>query len=258
MLKNNFTILLTIVTIIVVYIIILVIFPYVYAIKLQVTMAPENFGKQILTRKGEGQQPETNHPAFKIAVIGDSTAAGQGTDSIKESVAWQYTEKYILKKYPKVEYTSFAKVGSRVEDITPVQLEELLKNDYDLIFVSTGANNVTDFKSNNDSYNKSVQALTDKLVATKSKIIWLSIPDFITSPILLPPLNIFLSNRTREFNQQTTDILKKHNIKLVDTYNKAREPFARDQNKYFSKDKYHPSKDGYALWVEVINEDIKL
>ena len=225
--------------------------PLVYSRYLYKTEPPTNLVNIDLPQDlNSGEM--ANNKTLKIAVIGDSTALGQGTESVKQSFSYQYAQKYLTPKYNQINYSNFAITGSTIEQLLDRQIGNLDNQNFDLIFVSIGSNDVISTKIDNSLYSQNIQKLLEKLQTTKAKIIWLSIPDFITSPVLLPPLSTYLSNRARDLNQETRQVLDKANLKLVDVFDRTRQPFIDDANKYFSKDKYHPSLDGYSTWAESI------
>jgi len=234
-----------ILAIILLYSIFVISFPLVYSGYYSKTTPPE----RVAGEKIPGIESKTEK--LKIAVIGDSTAVGQGTDSVKKSFSYQYSEKYLSSQYAELDYTNFAVSGALVKDVLETQIPELSKNYFDLVFVSVGANNVTGMTKTED-FKNDVQLLASKVELSGKKVIWLSIPDFITSPVLLPPLNSYLSSTAEKFNTETKSIVEPKKFKFVDIYNGTRAEFASEPNKNFSRDKYHPSQDGYKIWARVI------
>ncbi len=240
--------------VLIIFLLLILLFPLFYSRYLHKTEPPTNLVNiNMAQESGLSQNP--NDKIFKIATIGDSTALGQGTGSVKKSFSYQYAEKYLLPKYKQINYSNFSVSGSTVSGVLDKQISSINAQNFDLIFVSIGSNDVTDIKTNDVEFAQNIQKLLQKLQATNAKIIWLSIPDFVTAPVLLPPLNLFLSGRAKHLNQVTQSILDQNDIKLVDVFDRTREGFLNDPVKYFSEDKYHPSQVGYSSWAESIFTD---
>jgi lysophospholipase L1-like esterase len=227
---------------ILIYFISIVAFPLIYSRNISPTFPQQNPGVILL---GNGQEK------IKVAVIGDSTAAGQGANSFNDNFSLKYLSKLDNQKY-NFEYQNFAISGSRVQDVIDMQIAGLVEFKPDLVLVSIGANDIVTTISDQD-YRSQLQQLSTKLANLGVKIIWLNIPDFITSPVLLPPLNTFLSQRTKHFNQILESTIKDNqNFVLVDVYNNAREDFRDPRNMCFGDDGYHPSSQGYEVWSKLI------
>ena len=232
----------------IIYTAFILLFPIIYSANLYKTIPTKN------TEKSYFEINSSQSKLLRVAVIGDSTAIGQGTSSVQESFSYQYLVQNSKFQDYKIEYTNYAVSGVRIKEVIDKQL---VFEPVDLIFVSIGANDVTQMTSQNDFQN-SVATLTGKLQTLAKNVIWINIPDFVTVPVFLPPLNYLASNRTQSFDkiiQNTTS--KTSQINLIDVYNLAREPFRINPDKYFSKDKFHPSKDGYKIWVDLIGNSAK-
>jgi lysophospholipase L1-like esterase len=230
-------------------------FPFLWARVLNKTESPKLDNPQfIFSPKNLEKNQLTFEKPLEVAVIGDSTAIGQGADSVKNSFSYQYLDNF-AKNNRQIEYSNFAVSGSRIDQVLESQVNKIPKT-VDLIFISVGANDVTAIFSENQFEDK-VKQLIQKLKNFNALVVWLSIPDFITVPILLPPLNYFLSLRAKTFNAIIkTFIIQEKDFVYIDIYNETRQEFKNNPKTMFSKDKYHPSKDGYKLWAEIINKTI--
>lgn len=236
-------ILLSFILILIVYTIFVVLFPIIYSANLYKTLPTKN------SEKSYFEINSSQSKLLRVAVIGDSTAIGQGTNSVEESFSYQYLVQNSKFQDSKIEYSNYAVSGARIQEVIDKQL---VFEPVDLIFVSIGANDVTQMTNQKD-FENSVSTLTSKLLNLAKNVIWINIPDFVTVPVFLPPLNYLASNRTQSFDKIINEITSKTSqINLIDVYNLAREPFRINPDKYFSKDKFHPSKDGYQIWVELI------
>lgn len=234
-----------------IYTVFIFLYPLLWARTFFKTQPPQDIGRQIIHKNIPNS--EIKNP-LKAVVIGDSTALGQGTDSVLDSFSYQYLNNFT--DLSSVEYTNFAVSGNRVDQVLENQLA-LIPSAVDLIFVSIGANDVTAliFKK---TFELKVNQLAQKLSEFNAQIIWLNIPDFVTVPTLLQPLNYFLSQRAKTFNVSIKKAADDKNFILVNIFDGTRQKFAKNPKAMFARDNYHPSKEGYKLWSEVINNKTKI
>lgn len=234
------------------YIVFVFLYPWVWTKKIKKTLTPEK--SDILNLHFKSVSKKT--AKLKVAAIGDSTALGQGADSIKGSFSYIYIEEVLSQKYSKIKYLNLGVSGAKAIDVIRDQLDEVVKFKPDLVFVSIGANDVT-LNTSDEEFGKNVRKISQKIIETGAEIVWINIPDFIISPILLPPLNIYLSNKSKQLNIVLESVLSKTSVYLVDINKKAKKVFLSQLDKYFSKDMFHPSYEGYKHWAENIWHTVK-
>jgi lysophospholipase L1-like esterase len=233
---------------IVLYAFIVFVFPLFWAQVLAKTTAHENGNKLQIS------QNQSDDRALDILVIGDSTALGQGGDTIQEGFSFQYAEYLSRKQGININITNIGVSGARVQDILQNQIPKAKELNWDVLMVSLGANDVTAIDSISN-FQLDMGTFTQTIKQFKKPVIWLNIPDFISAPLLLPPLHLFLSHRANEFN----DIINSYCHQLeraycIDIFNKARDQFVQNKYTFFAKDLYHPSKNGYQHWKNIITE----
>lgn len=234
------------------YVAFIFLYPWAWTKKLNETFPPEK--PDLIKLKFKNSVDKKSK--LKVAVIGDSTALGQGADSVEGSFSYIYVSEVLSKKYARINYLNLGVSGARSIEVIRDQLDIMSKFKPDLVFVSVGANDVT-LNTSDDEFRKNVQKITQKIEEIGAEIIWIAIPDFMVSPILLPPLNFYLSNKSKQLNVVLESVLKKERIYLVDVNKMARKVFLSQLDKYFSKDRYHPSYEGYKHWAENIVETIE-
>ena len=234
------------------YMIFVFLYPWAWTKKIKKTLTPEKSDIMNLHFKNASNK----RSKLKVAVIGDSTALGQGADSVEGSFSYIYIQEVLSQKYSRIKYLNLGVSGARSIDVIRDQLDEAVKFKPDLIFISVGANDVT-LNTSDEEFGKNIQKITQKSLETGAEIIWINIPDFSTSPILLPPLNMYFSNKSRQLNIVLDSVLSKTSVCLVDINKKAKKVFLSQLDKYFSQDMFHPSYEGYRYWVENISDPIK-
>ena len=231
--------------IIIIYTSIIFGYPYIYAARVSPTH-PITYPQPVLIESG------LYFGRLRVAVIGDSTAAGQGGTSVEGGFGYQYLAT-LSSKYQTIEYYNLARGGAKVQDVLNTQIDQLNKLKPDLIMVSIGSNDVTSTISDKD-YRNQVSELVSYIQSLPAKVIWLSIPDFITSPILLPPINYILSGRADYFNSIIRSRIESTNFNYINIFDGARNEFQSNPDLNFSKDKYHPSENGYRIWSRLVEQ----
>jgi lysophospholipase L1-like esterase len=62
--------------------------------------------------------------------------------------------------------------------------------------------------------------------------------------------------RIRVFNGHISEIAKRHELLLVDTYDMSREVIP-NHPEFFSPDGFHPSDEGYEYWAKMMWPTVK-
>lgn len=227
-----------------------IIYPYLYSGVFNKNIVPNNV--ENLQIVGE----MSSYKNLNVAVIGDSTALGVGTDSVLETFSYQFLN-LNKSKFSNISYFNFGKNGATSQGLVDAEIEKLSKGNFDIVFVSIGANDVT-ARVSTETYKNHIETIANYLEKLKiDKVIWLSIPDFITSPILLPPLSNYLSSKAKELNEVSKPIITGKGFSYIDVYDSTRDLFLKDKSS-FSKDGYHPSKTGYGNWAGTIDKQIRI
>lgn len=187
---------------------------------------------------------------MNILVIGDSTAVGMGTTNSRFSTAGRIGE-----KYPDANLTNISKSGLKLEGLLE-KINEIPKDKkYNIIFIQIGANDVVGFTSLKKVSSQLLETLSwaethgDKTIVVTSGNIGLS-------PIFRYPISDILSSRTRAVRKIFIEEIEKYkSVKYVDLYQKKEtDIFSSDIDKYYARDKFHPSDDGYGIWFDEMVE----
>jgi lysophospholipase L1-like esterase len=197
-------------------------------------LPPPNCGNYQFRGRGE---------ALKLLVIGDSSAAGVGVDTIEQSFA------FLLPRY--VNERSGRSVKLRIAGMnsaTSVQIRDHVvahvePRDFDYVALNIGTNDAKNFHRGSQ-FRKDFGTLLYALRARfpSAVIIWSGVLDLGAVPALPSPLNRILGIRSR----------------LIDYHGKilcaergalAPEPEWRPIPSNFSSDGFHASEAGYREWA---------
>src|SRR4249919_3731208 len=125
-------------------------------------------------------------PAIKVALLGDSSAAGYGVDRTVETPGAHLASGIAAKADRRVHLRAYAKVGAQSSDLDG-QIDHALPTDPDLAVILIGANDVT----HRVRPSQSVRYLGDavrRLVEADVKALVATCPDLGTVKPIPPPL----------------------------------------------------------------------
>lgn len=196
------------------------------------------------------QSPE--NPTMKILVAGDSTGVGTGAESPEDSIAGR-----IGKDFPNASIENISENGITTEELRK-KLDELADNNYDLIVIQIGANDVTKFTSK-AKVSQEIKLVLDYAAAHASSVILLTAGNMGLSPVFKAPFSNYITSKTlmvREIFQ--SEAAARSSVKYVDLFKKAEDDtFSTDIDKYYADDNFHPSSEGYGVWYQDIQPLLK-
>lgn len=204
-------------------------------------------GEHYQTAPAQTVLTEEEKPGF--IVFGDSLMVGVGVSAEGESLgALLYRAKG---ENEELEYFNLAVVGATVKKVLMEQLPVALEAHPKTVFLLVGINDVHNFTAEKE-FEDNYRRVVDGLVSEGAQITLINIPYLGSNSILLPPWNLYLDFKTKQFNGIIGKIAKEKNLKVIDLYKLSREKFIEPSNLY-SEDQFHPSDKGYALWSDYIN-----
>jgi lysophospholipase L1-like esterase len=191
--------------------------------------------------------PNSDH---NILLIGDSTVVGVGAESPELSIAGR-----VGKTFPDANIINKGISGEKLSGLA--SRIENIDDEYDLIMIHIGGNDVVRFTS----YKEAEKDLERVLIAAqnRSKNVILTSSGNLGTAILLPlgSRNI-LENRSRHIRSIFLNKSDKHQVPYVDLFlERDEDPFALNPSKFYAKDMFHPSGEGYALWYVKIEKELK-
>lgn len=197
---------------------------------------------------------KNNSNTYKFVMLGDSLMAGTGSSNNQNTLSYQIA-KNMVRKY-NVYLINLAKPGATVETVFNTQVPTAIREKPDYIFILLGINDVHSLELPS-SFGEKYLKLLNLLSKSYTKIVIINIPFLGSNQILLPPWNILLDLRTKQFNNILKQISNEKNIKYIDLYGNFRNQFKNNSNLY-SIDQFHPSDRGYELWANYIDANSSL
>lgn len=181
-------------------------------------------------------------PPIRIALLGDSTAAGYGVYRDRDTPGAQIAIGISEAARRPVHITNVGVVGAESPDL-PIQVDQL-HNPIDLAVVMIGANDVTERTKPSEA----VPYLEDtvrRLRTMGAEVVVATCPDLGTIRPLAQPLRAYARRLSREMAKaQTVAVVGAggRTVSLGDLLG----PLFASHLEFFSEDQFHPSAAGYA------------
>jgi lysophospholipase L1-like esterase len=189
-------------------------------------------------------------PAIKVALLGDSSAAGYGVERVEQTPGALLASGIAERADRRVYLREFAKVGARSSDLDG-QVDRALPIEPDVAVILIGANDVTHLVpparsvgSLADSVHRLRQAGVAVLVGT--------CPDLGTVKPIAPPLKQFARTWSRRMAAAQTIAVLEGGGRTVSLGSILGPEFAAAPALLFGPDQFHPSVAGYRSLAAVL------
>ena len=188
----------------------------------------------------------------KILVVGDSTGVGTGAADPVDSIAGR-----IARDYPSVEIINVSEDGAKAADVLS-QLESVGINDFDLVLVQVGGNDILRFTVL-DSLKNTISDVLHSAHQVAPDVIFMSTGNVGNAPAHFAPINWIYTKRTQKVRSVFQLVSREKGIEYVDLFqDRDQDPFVQEPEKYFAPDLLHPGSQGYALWYEELKAQTSL
>lgn len=192
----------------------------------------------------------------KYVALGDSLTFGVGTDNYQESYPYLVSEKMAKENSNKpLSLYNYSWPGDKSSDLIAKFLDYAIEEKPNIVTVLIGVNdihnqvNAVDFKIN---YDKILSSLTKE---TNADIYAVSIPYIGSNKTIFFPYNYYFDYKTKQFNKIIKDLAAGYKIDYIDLYSPTVNLFKKSGDHY-SLDFFHPSASGYAIWGQIIYDNI--
>jgi lysophospholipase L1-like esterase len=184
-----------------------------------------------------------SRPPIRIAMIGDSTAAGYGVHRDRDTPGAQLAIGISEVARRPVHVTNVAVVGAETPDLG-VQIDRLQGVSLDLAVVMIGANDVTE-RTKPSVAVPFLEEAVRRLRGMGAEVVVGTCPDLGTIRPLAQPLRSVAARLSRQMaKEQTVAVVRAggRTVSLGDLLG----PLFMTHLEYFSEDQFHPSAAGYA------------
>ncbi|MDN5893252.1 MAG: SGNH/GDSL hydrolase family protein [Nocardioides sp.] len=189
-------------------------------------------------------------PAAKIALIGDSSAAGYGVDRVEETPGANLASALAERADRRVYFKSFAVVGARSSDLAR-QVEQALPIEPDVAVILIGANDVTHTMLPSESV-RHLSAAVRRLREAGTEVVVGTCPDLGTVRPIYPPLRQVARSWSRRLAAAQAIAVVEADGRTVSLADMLGAEFAAAPAILFGPDQFHPSAEGYASVAAVL------
>jgi lysophospholipase L1-like esterase len=189
-------------------------------------------------------------PAIKMALLGDSSAAGYGVERTVETPGAFLASGLAKEADRRVHLRTYAKVGAQSSDLDG-QIDRALPNDPDLAVILIGTNDVTHRVRPSQSVRYLSEAVR-RLADTGVKVLVGTCPDLGTVKPIPPPLKQVARSMSRRLAAAQAIVAVEQGGVAVSLGSILGPDFAAAPAVLFGPDQFHPSAEGYRALAEVL------
>ncbi len=183
-------------------------------------------------------------PAIKVALLGDSSAAGYGVETVEETPGAYLASGVAEAADRRVYLSSVAKVGAQTKDLAG-QIDRVLPMEPHVAVIFIGANDVTHAVSVKTSQ-RLLRAAVARLKSHGVTVVVGTCPDLGTVEPLPPPLKQIARVWSRQLAAAQATVVVQAEARAVALGSILAEEFSSFAELLFGPDRFHPSAAGYA------------
>jgi lysophospholipase L1-like esterase len=198
---------------------------------------------------GSYGRPRRGVRPVRLAMLGDSSAAGLGVDDSAQTPGALLAGMLARDLGRRVELDLQAVTGARSKDLD-IQVQRVLRHPVDVAVILIGANDVTHRVSAGDATRALGRAIAT-LRASNVEVVVGTCPDLGSVKPLLQPLRTLARIRSRQMAQAQAVAAVEHGATAVSLGNLLGPEFATNPTMW-SADRFHPSPAGYARVVDAL------
>ena len=189
-------------------------------------------------------------PAIKVALLGDSSAAGYGVDRVEQTPGAVLASGLSEQADRRVYVREFAKVGAQSTDLDS-QVSRALPIEPDIAVILIGANDVTHTVLPSQSVRILGEAVR-RLREAGIEVLVGTCPDLGTIQPIAPPLKQVARTWSRRLAAAQTIAVVEAGGRTVSLGAILGPEFEAAPALFFGPDQFHPSADGYASLAGVL------
>ncbi|TDD68607.1 SGNH/GDSL hydrolase family protein [Jiangella aurantiaca] len=197
-----------------------------------------------------GTTGEGAGPPLRVAILGESTAAGSGVDSHDDGFAGGLAAALAARTGRPVDWEVAAQFGATARRIR-YRLLPRLTGDYDVAVLLAGANDVLTRRPAAD-WGADLAVIVDGLGERAERVVVAGIPPFGLFPGLPRTLRRYLGERAAALDAVAREVCAAR-PRVTWTTVGTDVPPSLD---FFSADRFHPSATGYGLWSSAVADAI--
>jgi lysophospholipase L1-like esterase len=192
----------------------------------------------------------TSRTPLRIAVVGESTAAGCGVDNHDDGFTGCLAREITARTQRPVQWQVVGQFGATARRIR-YRLLPQLGEDLNVAVLLAGGNDVMSGR-NPDQWRDDVSAIVDDLMERADHVVVAGIPPFALFPSMPTTLGRYLSERAAALDDVSRQICA---VRPCTTWVTLTEVPPPD---FFASDRFHLSAAGYHRWAQVVADHLVL
>ena len=198
---------------------------------------------------------ERTGTSLRLAVLGDSGAAGLGADDADSTPGAVIAAELAAGADRTVVLSNVAVVGARSSDLA-AQVDRVLVVRPHVAVIMIGANDVTHLVRPQDSVRHLADAVR-RLRAAGTEVVVGTCPDLGTVRPFAPPLRQVARRMSRELAAAQTIAVRDAGGRPVALAQILGEVFDSEPGRFFSADRFHPSAEGYLACAHALLPEVR-
>lgn len=191
----------------------------------------------------DGRTGPRTGTSIRLALLGDSVAAGLGAESAFDTVAGVLVRGVVGASGRPVTMINHAVVGAQTADVD-LQVTRCLSVRPHVAVLIIGANDVTHLVPRSVAAKRLEQQLT-RLVSAGTAVVVGTCPDLGTVRPVSPPLRWVARERSRSLARAQRRVAARAGATPVNLYDLLGPEFTANAEAFFGPDRFHPSGLGY-------------
>lgn len=229
----------------------------VLAVEVYLALSRTHLDDEVGSRPSGLLVGDRDGPPVVTVWFGDSTSTGVGASTFEESVAFGVAAADAARFDRPVALTVFGVSGHQVHEVLDEQIPEFLASgiEPDRIYISVGGNDVTAL-TRRPTFRSRYRRMLDEIrsAAPDAHITVLGVPDMGSVTRLDWPLRAISGWRGDALDDDVHDAATKRGIRHVDIATETGPAFRKDPDFYLAADLFHPSDEGYQLWIDAVTD----
>jgi lysophospholipase L1-like esterase len=189
-------------------------------------------------------------PAIKVALLGDSSAAGYGVGTVQDTPGANLASGLAEGADRRVYLRSVASVGAQTRDLAG-QIDRALPVEPHVAVILVGVNDVTHSRRPSESV-RLLQDAVRRIRATGAEVVVGTCPDLGTIEPIAPPLKQVARHWSRRLAAAQTIATVEAGGRTVSLGSVLGPEFAATPTLFFGPDRFHPSAAGYSTLAAVL------
>lgn len=186
-------------------------------------------------------------PAFRLAVVGDSSAAGIGVSRHALGIAGGMARELAVSTGRRIEWLTLGRPSATLQRIRQYLIPEL-PVDQDLAVLVAGTSDALADRPL-DEWSIDIGAAIEDLAVRHRRVLVAGLPPFAEFPCLPQPLAETLDERASAMDEVTSRVCEsRHGV----VFAPSRPFFPAETDGLFAVDGFHPSARAYAQWARLL------